>query len=183
MLSYIWMKLGSKLPYEELHIKFSFCHGWLTFSGVIALWSKFVFQTFLGYAFTYLNESWKQASIWRVTVQVWLLLWLTCFFMSYCPLFKIRFPDFSWLCFHISEWKLIASFGMKSYRSTSTFVTVDPLFYELLPFKKNRFYCFRDFSFFRMKNYRLNLINKKHTQEKLHVRSNSSCSLFKSAAK
>ena len=98
--------------------------------------------------------------------------------MSYCPLFKIGFPDFSWLCFHISEWKLIASFGMKSYRSTSTFVTVDPLFYELLPFKKNWFYCFRDFSFFRMKNYRLNLINKKHTQEKLHVRSNSSCSLL-----
>ena len=24
-------------------------------------------------------------------------------FMSYCPLFKIRFPDFSRLCFHISE--------------------------------------------------------------------------------
>ena len=45
--------------------------------------------------------------------------------MSYCPLFKIRFPDFSWLCFHISEWKLIASFGMKSYRSTSTFVGGD----------------------------------------------------------
>ena len=106
MLPYILMKLGSKLPYEELHIKFDFGHGWPTFAGVIALCSKFVFQTFLGYAYTYLNESWQQASIWRVTVQVWLLSRLTYFFRSYCPLFKIRFPDFSWLCFHISELKL-----------------------------------------------------------------------------
>ena len=27
-----------------------------------------------------------------------------------------HFPDFSQLCFHISEWKLVASFHMKSYR-------------------------------------------------------------------
>ena len=50
------MKVGSKLPYEELQIKFDFCHGWPPF------------------------------------------------FMSYSPLFKIRFPDFSLLCFHISKW-------------------------------------------------------------------------------
>ena len=48
--------------------------------------------------------------------------------MSYCPLFKIRFPNFSPLCFHISEWKLIGSFHMKSYRSISTYVTVDLFF-------------------------------------------------------
>ena len=76
MLSHIWMKVGGKLPCEELHIKFDFCHGWPTFSWVIALCSKFVFGTFLCYAFTYLIES-----------------------------------------------KLVASFCMKSHRSSSTFVT------------------------------------------------------------
>ena len=59
--------------------------------------------------------------------------------MSYCPLFKICFPDFSRLCFHKSEWKLVASFHMKSYRSSSTFVTIDLLFHELLPFVQNSF--------------------------------------------
>ena len=59
--------------------------------------------------------------------------------MSYCPLFKNHFPDFSQLCFHISEWKLVASFHMKSYRSSSTFVTVDLLFNELLPFVQKSF--------------------------------------------
>ena len=28
-----------------------------------------------------------------------------------------RFPDFSWLCFRISGWNLVASFHLKSYRS------------------------------------------------------------------
>ena len=91
MLSHIWMKVGCKLPYEELQIKFIFRHGWPTFSWVIALCSKFVFL------------------------------------------------DFSSLCFHISEWKLVGSFHMKSYRSSSTFVTVDLLFHELLPFVYNSF--------------------------------------------
>ena len=59
--------------------------------------------------------------------------------MSYCPLFKISFPDFSRLCFHISEWKLVASFYIKSYRSSLTFITVDFLFHELLPFVQNSF--------------------------------------------
>ena len=59
--------------------------------------------------------------------------------MSYCPLFKNRFPDFSRLCFHISEWKLLASFHMKSYRSSSTFVTVDLIFMSYCPLLKNRF--------------------------------------------
>ena len=98
-----------------------------------------VFRTFLRYTFTYLDESWYRASIWRVTDQVRLLSRLTYFFMSYCPLFKIRFPDFSRLCFHISEWQFVGSFHMKSYRASSTFVTVDPLFHELLPFVQNLF--------------------------------------------
>ena len=61
--------------------------------------------------------------------------------MSYCPLFKIHFPDFSRLCFHISGWNLVhvASFFMKSYRSSLTFATVDLLFQELLPFAQNSF--------------------------------------------
>ena len=59
--------------------------------------------------------------------------------MSYCPLLKIRFPDFSSLCFHISEWKLVGSFHMNSYRLSSFFVTVDLLFHELLPFVQNSF--------------------------------------------
>ena len=42
------------------------------------------------------------------------------------------FPHFSWLCFHIFEWKLIASFYTKSYRSSSIPVTIDRLFHELL---------------------------------------------------
>ena len=63
---------------------------------------------------------------------------------SVCPSVSLsvchtRFPDFSWLCFHISWWKLVGSFYMKSYRSSSTFVTVDLLFHELLPFIKNSF--------------------------------------------
>ena len=58
MLSDIWMKVGSKLLYEDLQIRFDFRHGWPTFPWVIALCSKYVFRTFLGYAFTYLNESW-----------------------------------------------------------------------------------------------------------------------------
>ena len=57
MLWRIWMKVGSKLLYEELQIKFDFHHDWPTFSWVIALCSKFVFRTFLDYALTYLNES------------------------------------------------------------------------------------------------------------------------------
>ena len=75
----------------------------------------------------------------RVTDQIRLSSRLTYFFMRYCPLLEIRFPDFSRLCFHISEWKLVASFHMKSYRSSSTFVTVDLLFHELLSFVRNSF--------------------------------------------
>ena len=54
-----------------------------------------------------------------------------------------RFPDFSSLYFLISGWKLVQSFYMKSYRLSSTFVTIDLLFHELLPFVQ---ICFPDFS-------------------------------------
>ena len=55
---FCWMKVDSKLLYEELQIKFDFRHGWTSFSWVIALCSKLVVRTFLDNAFTYLNESW-----------------------------------------------------------------------------------------------------------------------------
>ena len=71
LLSHIWMKVGRKLPYEELQIKFDFRHGWLTFSWVIALCLQFSFHTFLGYDFTFLiHDSWYQAILtviyWKV---------------------------------------------------------------------------------------------------------------------
>ena len=75
--------------------------------------------------------------------------------MSYCPYFKIRFPDFSRLCFHISEWKLVASFHMKSYRSSSNFVTVDQLFHELLPFVRNSFFLTFFVLFFHISEWKL----------------------------
>ena len=70
MLSHIWMKVGSKLLYKDFQIKFQVRYGWPTFSWVIAVCSKFVFRTFPHYAITYLNESWKQAYIWRILDQV-----------------------------------------------------------------------------------------------------------------
>ena len=78
MLSQTWMKVGRKLLYEELQIKFDFRHDWHTFSWVI-----------------------------------------------YCPVFKIRILDFSRIYVHISEWKLVTSFHLKSYWSSSTFFPVD----------------------------------------------------------
>ena len=135
------MKVGSKLPYEELQVKFDFRHGWPTcifFMSYCPL-LKIRFPDFYWLCF-HVSEWNLVASIcMRLTNQVRLSLRLTYFFMGYCPLFKIRFPDFSQLSFHISEWKLIASFRMKSYRSSSIFVTVDLLFYELLPFVWNSF--------------------------------------------
>ena len=71
--------------YEELHIKFNFCHDWSTFSWVIALCSNSFSELFFRYAFTNLNGSSWQASTWRVTDQVRLPSQLTYFFMSYCP--------------------------------------------------------------------------------------------------
>ena len=50
-----------------------------------------------------------------------------CYFRWILPLFEIGFPDFPWLCFHRSGWKLVASFHMKSYRS-SLFLSRLPTF-------------------------------------------------------
>ena len=61
---------------------------------------------------------------------------VTLVILSVC---HTSFPDFSWLYFHISKWKLVAIFYMKSYRSSFTCFTVDLLFHELLPFVQNSF--------------------------------------------
>ena len=42
---------GSKLPYEELQVKFDFQYGWPTFSRITALCSILVVQNFLCYAY------------------------------------------------------------------------------------------------------------------------------------
>ena len=49
MLSYIWMKEGSKLLYENLQIKFDFCHRQPSFSWFIVLCSKLVFAGHIGF--------------------------------------------------------------------------------------------------------------------------------------
>ena len=60
-------------------------------------------------------------------------------YSSVCPSVTLVFPDFSSLCFDTSGWKLVGSFHMKSYRSSSTFITIDQLFHELWPFVHNSF--------------------------------------------
>ena len=87
MLSHIWMKVDSKLQYEELQIKFDFCHGRPTFHELLPFVQNSVCHT--------------------------------------------SFSEFSWLYFHLSGWKLVTSFYMKCYRSSSTFLTVDTLFHGL----------------------------------------------------
>ena len=71
------------------------------------------------------------------TDQVWLLSWLTYFYLSYYPLknaHPLSFPNFSQSSFGIFTWNLVYDFVMARYRSSSTFVSVDLLSLELLPF-------------------------------------------------
>ena len=149
MLSNIWMKLGCKLSYEELQFKFDFCHDWLNFP-----WSSYstVQNSFSGFflALYFRISKWKLvASIHMksynsslTSVTVYLL------FMSNCPLFKSPFPDLSWLCFHN---EVCSNLWYEKLQIKFDFRHKWPTFYELF------FYCFRDFPFFRMRNYRINL--------------------------
>ena len=75
-----------------------------------------VFRTFLRYALTHLHESWFSLSL--------------CLSVRHT-----RFPDFSSLCSDTSAWKLVSSFYMKSYISSSTSITIDQLFRECPLFK------------------------------------------------
>ena len=108
VLSHIWIKVGSKLLYEELQIKFDFCHGWPTFSCVIAVCSKFCpSHQFSG---------------------------LFLFMLSRIRMKVDRQFLYEQLFFHISGWQSVASFFMKSYRSSSSFVKVDQLFSYVIAF-------------------------------------------------
>ena len=79
-----------------------------------------------------------------------------------------RFLNFSSLRFHISGWQLVASFYMKSNRSSSTFVTIDLLFHELLHFVQNSFSEF----FFAMLLYIWMIICRKLPYEELQIKFN-----------
>ena len=178
VLSHIWMKVGSKLLYAELQIKFDFRHGWSTFSIVIVLCSNSVchtcFPDFSWICFrifrwkleaSFYMKSYKSSSTFVKVYQ---------FFHKSLPFVQnyvchTRFPDFSWLCFHISKWKLVASFYMTSYKSSSTFVTVDQLFHKLLPFVDffRNFPCYNDNRFQHAFDVLLPKLKKK-TQPYIH---------------
>ena len=59
--------------------------------------------------------------------------------MSYCPLLKFTFPNFSRLSFDILTSNLVYEFVFTLYRSSSTFVALYILSLELLPFVKFSF--------------------------------------------
>ena len=57
--------------------------------------------------------------------------------ITLCSKFVFRsFLGFSWLYFRTSKWKLVASFHMKSYNSSLTFVKVYLLFVSYCPLFK-----------------------------------------------
>ena len=107
----------------------------LLFSYFFALCSKIVFRIFLGYAFTLLNESWKQASISRVTCQ-FDFRHGRLNFHELLPFVQNRLSRlFLTILSHI--WMKV---GNKiPFEELKTFVTVDLLFHELLPFVQNSF--------------------------------------------
>ena len=80
-----------------------------------------------------MNLSWHNAD------QVRVLSRLTYFYRSYCPLLKFSFPDFSLPSLEILTWNLVYKFVMTYYSSSSSFVVLDLLSQELLPFAKIKF--------------------------------------------
>ena len=103
-------KFGIWVCLDITQIKFDFGRVWPTFTWVIALCQIFVFRTFLCHFSTY----WVEISYINLsshnTGQVRLWLRLTYYNMSYCPLLKFRFPDFSLLSFDILSWNFIYEF-------------------------------------------------------------------------
>ena len=73
------------------------------------LCKNLVFQTFLFSLLWYWPEIWNMNLSWHDTNQVRLLLRLTYFYMSCCPLLKFRFPDFL-SSFDIFIWNFIYEF-------------------------------------------------------------------------
>ena len=98
------LKFGIWFFLDMTQIKFGFCPVPPIFTGVIALCKNFVFQTFLSFLLWYWPEICNMNLSWHDTDQVRLLSRLTYFYMSYCPLLKFLFPDFSLSSFDIFTW-------------------------------------------------------------------------------
>ena len=71
-----------------------------------------VFRTFLCRLLRYWLEIWYMNLSWHHTDQVLVLLRLTYFYRSYCPLLKFSFPDFSLPSFEILTCILVYEFVM-----------------------------------------------------------------------
>ena len=95
------LKFGIWICLDIIQIKFDFCHAWLIFTWVITLCKNLVFRTFLSRLLWYCLEIMYKNLFWHNTDHLWLLLLLTYFYMSYCPLPKFSFPDFSLSSFEI----------------------------------------------------------------------------------
>ena len=127
------LKFGLWICLHIIQIKFDFGRVWFTLTWVIALCLNFVIQTFLCHLSTYWVEISYMNLSWHNTGQVRLGSCLTYFYMSYCPLLKFRFPDFSLSSFDILSWNVIYGFVLTYYRSSFNFVVFDLLLIELLP--------------------------------------------------
>ena len=104
------LKFGIWICLHIIQIKFDFGRVWPTLTWVIALCKNFVFRTFLCHLSTYWVEISYIDLSWHNTGQVRLWSRLTYFYMSYCPLQKFRFPDFSLPSFDKLSWNFIYEF-------------------------------------------------------------------------
>ena len=105
-------KFGMWICLDIIQIQFEFHHAWPTFTGVFALCWNLVFRTFLCSLLRYWLEIWYMNLSWHNTDQVRVSSHLTYIYMSYCPLLKLSFPDFSLLSFEILSWNLVYEFVM-----------------------------------------------------------------------
>ena len=121
------LKFGMWIRLDLIQIKFEFRYAWPTFTAVIALCWNLVFRVFLWRLLWYWLEIWYMNLSWHNTDQVRVLLRMTYFYGSYCPLLKFSFPDFSLLSFEILTWNVVYEFVLTSFRSSSSFITFDLL--------------------------------------------------------
>ena len=119
MLSHICIKVGSKFLYEELQIKFDFCHGWPTFWWIIAscpLWKLAASNTLIMLVYLYhwnyftqgtcISENWRVIStpvLWCVDIQAlygYFILQICCGSSRVCcpGLWHV------WLCVSHKNW-------------------------------------------------------------------------------
>ena len=102
-----------------------------------------VFRIFLSCPFRYWLEIWYTTLSWHDTDQVRLLSWLTYFYLSYCPLQKITFRNFSLPSFVILTWNLLYEFVLTWYRSSWLLSRLTYFYMSYCPLLK---VCFPDFS-------------------------------------